>query len=373
MQIQKERLLSTFSQLVSFDSPSFQERALCDFLKEKLHSLGLDPIEDACDSKIGGQCGNLYTKVEGSLPLPPLLFCAHMDTVEPAYGKQAVFHADGTITSNGNTVLGADDCSGIVAILEAVTVLKEQNLSHRPIEILFTVAEEPYCKGISQMDFSMIQAKQAYVWDLSGSVGHAAYQAPTILSFQISFIGKSAHAGFAPEDGIHAIAATSAAISHMPCGRTQEVTVNIGTISGGTANNIVPDQCTFTGEIRSFSDTKAEAMLEELEKISCQSASAYGAQVEIQSEKHCTAYCTDTTAPVVHRFQNACRLLGLSPCFTQTYGGSDQNHLALHEISGLVVATAMNNCHTCKEYTSEQELSRAAELALALMRSEDPI
>jgi tripeptide aminopeptidase len=369
MQIQKERLLSLFSQLVSFDSPSFQEQALCNFLKKKLQSLGLHPSEDNIGTKIGGQCGNLYTKIAGTLPLPPLLFCAHMDTVEPACGKQALFHADGTITSNGSTVLGADDCSGIAAILEAVTVLKEQKLPHRPIEILFTVAEEPYCKGISQMDFSMIQAKQAYVWDLSGPVGRAAYQAPTILSFQISFTGKSAHAGFAPEDGIHAITAASTAISHMPSGRTNGVTTNIGTISGGTANNIVPDQCTFTGEIRSFSDEKAESMLENLKKISNQAAFIYGAQVKVQSEKHCTAYCTDIASPVVHRFQNACQELAFPSNLTQTFGGSDQNHLALHEISGLVVATAMNCCHTCQEYTSEQELSRAAELALTLMLS----
>lgn len=78
-------------------------------------------------------------------------------------GKKAVLHEDGTITSDGSTVLGADDLSGVCAILEALTSLKEDGTPHRPLELLFDVAEETYCAGIRQFDFSRLKSKEAYV------------------------------------------------------------------------------------------------------------------------------------------------------------------------------------------------------------------
>ena len=50
-----------------------------------------------------------------------------------------------------------------------------------------------------------------------------------------------------------------------------------------------------------------------------------------------------------------------------TYGGSDNNHFCLHGLQGLVVAPGMNSCHSCQEYTSADELTRAARLAEALI------
>ena len=113
----RDRLLILFEQLIAFDSPSYGEREICDFIKGRLADLGIAVCEDGTAKKIGGNCGNLYAYVDGALNLPPLLFCAHMDTVEPSRGKQMRIAADGTITSDGKTVLGADDCAGIAAIL----------------------------------------------------------------------------------------------------------------------------------------------------------------------------------------------------------------------------------------------------------------
>ena len=84
--IDRRRLLSLFQQLVSIDSPSYGEREICGFLKEKLSSLGCPAQEDDAAGRIGGSCGNLYCYVEGTLP--PILFSAHMDTVEPSRGKR---------------------------------------------------------------------------------------------------------------------------------------------------------------------------------------------------------------------------------------------------------------------------------------------
>ena len=56
----------------------------------------------------------------------PILLSGHMDTVAPGIGKKPVFHEDGTITSDGTTVLGADDLTGVIAILEGIRAVQEQ-------------------------------------------------------------------------------------------------------------------------------------------------------------------------------------------------------------------------------------------------------
>lgn len=369
--INKKRMLSLFKKLISFDSPSFGEREICDYIKTALSELGITAHEDGAAASIHGNCGNLYAYVDGAMDIPPLLFCAHMDTVEPGRGKRMKIDRDGRITSAGDTILGADDCAGIAAIFEALTTLKESAKPHRPIEIVFTVAEEPYCVGVRQLDVSRLGSKEAYVFDLAGPVGEAAYQAPTILSFEAAFRGRSAHAGFAPEQGIHAIKAAGTAVSRISCGHVNGATVNIGTISGGTAGNIVPDRCTVTGEIRSLSDEVAQEQLALISGTMREAAKECGAFAEINSTVHCAAYQTPQGHAVVRRFESACREINVEPRLVQTFGGSDNNHLSLKGMTGIVVANAMNGCHSTGEYTTEKELENAARLALALMLSKE--
>lgn len=368
IEINTERLVDTFQKIVSIDSTSFEEREIADFLTDAYGKLGIQLREDNTAQLTGSNCGNLHGMLEGTNDMSPLLFCAHMDTVEPSKNKKAMIHEDGKITSDGTTVLGSDDAAALAIILEAVRVLKEHLIAHRPIELLFTTAEEPYCVGISHMDFSQIQAKEAYVFDLSGTVGGAALQAPTILSFCVRFSGKASHAGFAPEDGIHTIQAAVTALAEIPNGRINDATtVNVGTIHGGIQTNIVPDECTFTGEIRSYFDEQAQEQLEHIQAVSQRAAEQIGALVEITYKRHVTAYCISETHPVVSRFRRACKAVDLPCTLTSTFGGSDNNYLALHGISGIVPATAMNQVHSCQEYTTVSELEHAAKLALQLM------
>ena len=370
--VEINRLVSLFEKLISFDSPSFGEREIGDFVKGQLRKLGVSVTEDNASKAIGGNCGNLHAYLEGTLALPPLLFCAHLDTVEPSRGKKMQMDKEGLITSAGETVLGADDCAGIAAILEALAALQESGRPHRPIELLFTVAEEPYCRGIQAFDCSQLRSREAYVFDLSGPVGTAAYQAPTILSFTAVFTGRSAHAGFAPEAGIHAIQTAAHAITTIPCGRIDaDTTLNLGTIAGGTADNIVPDRCVLTGEIRSYSDAAAMQLLSDITRTMRKSAEGFGAEVEVKHTIHVSAYRNDPESTVVKRFTSVCNALEI-PCHLQpTFGGSDNNHLARQGIQGIVAATAMNRCHSTSEYTTTEELERAARLALALMCSKE--
>lgn len=146
--------------------------------------------------------------------------------------------------------------------------MNETNTPHRSIELLFPVAEERYGLGWTNADYGRLHAKEAYVLDLGGAIGEAANAAPTILSFQITIQGKASHAGFAPKDGVHAIAAAAKAIARLPMGElASDVTCNVGVISGGEAGNIVPAQCMVTGEIRSLSHSAALAQWEQVKSV----------------------------------------------------------------------------------------------------------
>ncbi|MCD7817957.1 MAG: M20/M25/M40 family metallo-hydrolase [Lachnospiraceae bacterium] len=397
IQVNEERIKREFAELTAIDSLSYGERRMADRLTEKLKELGFQVEEDDAagtlkterelfqmqsgdsekPSAVQGQernlpAGNLYGFLKGTLPGTPILLLAHMDTVRPGYGKKAVFHEDGRITGSGDTVLGADDAAGLVEILEGIRCMQEMGLAHRDIEILFPAAEEVHCRGSAVFDYSRIRAKEAYVFDLSGPVGTAAVQAPSILTFEATMIGKAAHAGFAPEDGIHAIAAMCEAVSRISQGRSaagteKETTLNIGSIHGGMATNVVPAACSCIGEIRSCSHAHAMEMAEYVREIFENTAAQRGAECEVNFRVNITAYKTDTKEAVVRRFQKVCEGLSLPGNLITTFGGSDNNNLAQHGISGIVVSCGMCDVHSVRESVRVEDLVTGARLAAGLL------
>jgi tripeptide aminopeptidase len=355
-----KRLIDTFCELVSLDSPSFGERAVCGYLTSELAALGFEVREYPID---GGDSGNLYGYLAGqgeSSGLPPVLLCAHMDTVEPSRSKRAIIHPDGTITSGGDTVLGADDFAGIAAILEAVRSMPD----HRPVEVLFCPAEEVYGKGSAQFDISVLKSEECYVLDLGGKVGTAAYKAPSIISWEAVVHGKASHAGFAPQDGVHAIKLAAKVIAELPLGKIDaDTTCNAGLISGGTATNVIPDLCVVKGEIRSFVHDKAVERAEIVKK-----AFEQAGNVDFSYTVNIKAYETPLDEPVAQNFKAACVRIGVEAEFIPTFGGSDYNHFAQKGLSGLVIACAMSNVHSCEEFTTIDELAGISKLTMELIR-----
>ena len=86
----KQNIIEDFKQLVSFDSISFHERKTADWLIERLQKMGFSVEEDDAGSHYGGDTGNLYAVLDGTLPGDPVIFCAHMDVVESRSGKKSV-------------------------------------------------------------------------------------------------------------------------------------------------------------------------------------------------------------------------------------------------------------------------------------------
>ena len=367
-QVNTERLVEEFKELVAIDSVSFHERRMADTLKSKLLKLGFEVYEDGAAEVYGSEAGNVYGFLPGTLEGPPLLLSAHMDTVEPGWGKRAVIHPDGRITSEGDTVLGSDDAAGIASILEAVRAVSESGQPHRGIEVLFPMAEEAYGKGSTVAEYERLRAKEAYTLDLSGPVGQASLQEPTFVSFSIEFVGKASHAGFAPEEGINAIAAAAAAITRIRQGRVgEETTVNIGKIEGGKATNIVPALVRMEGEIRSYVHEAALAQMEQIRRICEDTAVGLGAVVRVDSRLHMLAYRVEEKEPVVQRFRRVCETLGVECSLTRTLGGSDNNCFIQHGIRGVVLSCGMNQVHSTEEFSSVSELERCASIVAGLI------
>ena len=380
--IDEKRIADFFAELVSIDSPSLEEREMADTLKAKFAEIGVNFTEDHTQEQTGSNAGNLFARIPGSIDGAPVLFAAHMDTVEPAKGKKAVFHDDGTVTSDGTTVLGADDLAGVTAIYEAVRHITEAGAPHSPIEILISTGEELYCKGANAFDYSQVQAKEAYVLDLSGAIGAAAYAAPTLVSFKAEIQGKAAHAGFHPEDGINSIQAAARAVAQLlqatyeamrqavaqlPQGHMAEsTTANIGKIGGGSGTNIVSESCLVEGEIRSLNHETAMELLATYQKTFQQEADAIGAKLVWEEKLNIHAYETPLTGVAAKHYESAVAKEGLTAAFEKTFGGSDNNVFAQHGIEGLVIATSMNQVHSCAEYTKIPEIAQVARIVANL-------
>jgi tripeptide aminopeptidase len=89
------------------------------------------------------------------------LLSAHLDTVSPGKSINPIV-GDTYITSDGTTILGADDKAGIAAIIEAIRILDEEHIPYPPVELVFTIAEEGGLNGSKYLDYSLVASKRGW-------------------------------------------------------------------------------------------------------------------------------------------------------------------------------------------------------------------
>ena len=355
--INRDRLVSTFLELVRIDSPSGQEEEIARHLTAELRSLGLTVERDTT--------GNIIARLaeEGQ----PILLNAHMDTVQPGRGVKPVIE-DGIIKSDGSTILGADDKSGVAVILEVLRVLVEQDLAHPPLEVALTVSEEKGLKGAKGLDLTRLRAQEGIVLDSGGEIGTIVVSAPSQDKIRAVVHGKAAHAGVEPEKGINAIVVAAEAIAAMPLGRIdEETTANLGRIQGGTATNIVPDQAEIEGEARSRDERKLEAQVQAMTEALKKAANRHGATVEIDVQRSYSTFKLSEEDGIVRRAVAAARTLGLTPALVPSGGGSDANIFNAAGITTINISAGMEKVHTKEEQVAVADMVKCAEFLLAIL------
>ena len=374
--INQDRLAKEFAALASISSPSLQETEVAAWLEHRLCQLGAEVLYDTSQQATGGQVGNMVARFPAAgLDVAPLLFSVHMDTVGPCENVVPVLR-DGIFTSAGETVLGADDKAGIAELLEALEVIREQQIPRGPVEVVITVAEELGLLGAKHFDFGLIQSKYGYALDTTGS-DIMVLRAPGANRLYVEVTGREAHAGVAPELGVSAIQTAGLALSRMRLGRIDhETTANMGKIEGGVACNIIPKSVRLEGEARSHDPGKLERQTNHM--VACFEEAADAMSSKIEGSLFCPRVDIDVrpdyphmkvaeTAKVATLARAAADAIGLPLKVMNGGGGSDANIFNAHNIEMVILSTGMEDVHTSHERVSVSDMTRLAELLVAIM------
>lgn len=375
--INKARMTAHLMEIIKIDSPSKKEKLVALKLQEDMEQLGAECIYDDAGSKVGGNIGNLLVKVKGnSEEIPAFFLSSHMDTVSPGEGIKPWIE-NGKMKSDGTTILGADDKSGVSIIVEIIRTLKEQNIPHGDIEIAFTICEEIGLLGAKYFDVSGLNAHHGIVLD-SSTPDRLVLKCPSSDILTIRLHGVEAHAGLCPEKGINAIQIASKAISNMNIGRIDhETTANIGIIQGGTATNIVPNLITVTGEVRSHNNEKLDREVKHI--CDCFHQAAEQHSVSINGTKKTPVVDIDinhvyrkmdvsSSAEITQLVDKAVSNLNYTIEHHTTGGGCDANYFNKKGLECVNLGTGMYELHTVNEYLVLDEFYRSADIVLETLK-----
>ncbi len=355
-------VLDTFLTLVRIDSLSGDEGAVAERLRGYLQDAGCQVWSDPIGNLLARRAGH----GSGST-LPPLLFSAHMDTVEPGHGIQPRI-VDGVVRSDGTTILGADDKAGVAAILAALRQTNGNGTSCCPVEVAFSVQEEIGLIGAKHLDLSQLASKTAIVMDSAGPVGSIVARAPSQDTMTIEITGQAAHAGVAPEQGVSAIVVGARAIAAMRLGRIDsETTANIGVIRGGMATNIIPAHVTMRGEARSLDEVLLAAQTAHMRECFEFAANELGAQVNFWVERSYSAINLSPDSAVVRRVSRAMASVGVEANLISTGGGSDANIFMGAGIETANLGFGMMGPHSVTEHIAVADLQKAASILIAVL------
>lgn len=368
---------------------------LAHMLVEEMTALG---IENAHVDEFGVVYGWL-SATKGCEDLPALGFIAHMDT-SPDYSGENVkpqIHANydggdvvlpGTgdvltvesfptlpalkgmtlITSDGTTLLGADDKAGIAEILTAVETIVTGDKPHGRLCIAFTPDEE-IGMGVAHFDVAKFGAQFAYTVD-GGREGEIAYETFNAASAKVEITGMSVHPGSSKDTMINAALVAMEYNSLLPAGDIPRLTEGYegffhlhdmkGNVSHAELDYIVRDHDRATFEVRKQTMRHAAKVINE----------RYGREVVKLTLKDTYYNMAEKIAPhmeLVENAKKAARLAGMEPFVEPVRGGTDGCRLSEMGMPTPNLCTGGFAYHGKFEHIAEESMDRCAKMVELLM------
>ncbi len=376
--LERRYLSGTFAELCRIESPSGHERGCAERVIAELRGLGVDVEEDGAGLTAGSNCGNLLARISAADPdresvgepsaRRSVLLCAHLDTV-PLQAPVEPVLIDGAWENANDGILGADNKAAVAMLLALARHVRREG-PPVDLELLFTVGEERSLAGAHAFDVTRLHSDFGFVFDHPSPIGELVVDSPTHFRVQASFHGTAAHAGISPEDGRSAILAAARAIASLRLGRLDdEATVNLGTISGGSAINVVAEHCSVLLEARALGDQRAESIVAEIVDRVHEAAnmSDCDCDVDVDVQRTFSGYRLTSASPAVRVAEAALRACGHEPVRISSGGGSDANALLAQGFQTANLANATEHNHGPDERVSVAALEQMLDVALALL------
>ncbi len=336
--------------------------------------------------------------LKGNVPGEPLAFMAHVDTADdvPGNGVRPVVHrnydgkdivldgvvirtdenpdlvkyAGGTvITSDGTTLLGADDKAGVAVIMEMLSALSsDPSIPHPDIEVYFTPDEETG-HSLDRFPYDRMKATVCYTVDGTeeGVIDTGCFNASSAV---IRIKGMAVHPGSAKGVMRNAVQAASYIAQSLPASESPEATDGLeGFISVMDMKGSV-DHAEMSLILRDFNMKGLERREEMVRTIVRSAESIYRVTVTFDIER---SYCnfsevTSSHPYALERLRAAARSIALDITENMVRGGTDGAHLSTHSIASPDIFTGGHNLHSVTEWVALEAMERSLELVLAIAR-----
>jgi tripeptide aminopeptidase len=401
-----QKVVERFLRYVSFDTTSNEDSnsvpstpgqlVLARELKRELEELGLTDVN--LDEN-GYLMATLPSNTDKSIPT--IGFLAHMDTSDGASGANIkpsiVKNYDGgdillneqhklvlspeefpemskyigqdLITTDGTTLLGADDKAGIAEIVTAVEhLLKHPEVPHGTIRIAFTPDEE-IARGTDYFNVEKFNADFAYTID-GGELGELEYENFNAAKADIVINGRSVHPGSAKDKMINSMLLAMEFNSMLPQfetpGHTEgyEGFFHLEKIAGRV------ETTSMKYIIRDFDKSKLEARKDRVRKITEYLNDKYGKDTVLLELEDQYFNMREKIEPVIHVIDNAkeaMRSVGVTPLVTPIRGGTDGARLCFMGLPTPNIFTGGINFHGRYEYIPINSMNKAVEVILKLV------
>ncbi|QOF69223.1 peptidase T [Aminobacter sp. SR38] len=391
-------VIDTQSDASSPTQPSTEkQKNLGRLLVEELLAIGLS------DAHLD-EHGYVYATVPANTQkqVPVICFCSHMDTAPDFTGtnvKPQILrnYAGGDIrltgdpqqvirmtehpelknqigndivTTDGTTLLGADDKAGIAEIMTAAQFLiANPDIKHGAVKLLFT-ADEEIGRGVDKVDFAKLGAEFAYTMD-GETAGHIEDETFSADGVEIAISGVAIHPGFAKGRMENAIKIVGAIVDRLPKELSPETTEGREGFLHPTALSGSMEKAALSLIVRDFTEAglaAKEKLLEDIVKdvLKAYPGSSYSFTVKEQYRN--MKVVLDRHPEIVENALEAVRRAGMEPVRGSIRGGTDGSRLSFMGLPCPNIFAGGHAFHSPLEWVSRQDMEKAVKTIVELAR-----
>lgn len=401
-----EKILDRFLRYVSVDTQSdpqsesqpsaAKELDLLRMLRDELIEMGVEASLDEYGyvmASIPSNCGK---------DVPSIGFIAHVDTAPDAPGAnikpQILENYDGSdiplkgvdglslkvsdfpelltyrgqtiITTDGTTLLGADDKAGVAEIMDAVQyIVSHPEFKHGEVKIGFTPDEE-IGRGVVKFDVAKFGAQYAYTMD-GGAVGELEYENFNAAAADVHIQGRNIHPGYAKGKMLNAILIGMELNDLLPKEQRPELTSGYEGFYHIISFNGTVEQATFSYIIRDHDMDLYEQKKAFMEKCVEQINEKYGegvATVQIKHQYYNMRKVVEPHIHIVEKARKAMEMEGIVPDVKPIRGGTDGANLSFMGLPCPNIFAGGHNFHGKMEFIPLESMEKATKVILNILK-----